>query len=94
MIIGIALYSVLVIPIRIAINTTLWEPAYDWIDMITWFIYVIDVIFNLRMTYINIFGTEIIDGTLIMKHYIGSVRFFVDVVSLLNLPTMMTKGFS
>ena len=94
MIIVIALYSVLVIPIRIGINTDLWEPAYDWIDLITWFIYLIDVILNLRMTYINIFGTEIIDGTLIMKHYIGSVRFFVDVLSLLNFPTMITKGFS
>ena len=94
MIIIIALYSVLVIPIRIGINTTLWEPAYDWIDMITWFIYLIDVLFNLRMTYINIFGNEVIDGTLIMKHYVGSLRFFVDVLSLLNFPTMVTKGFS
>ena len=94
MIIFIALYSVLVIPIRIGINTNLWEPAYLYIDLITWFIYLIDVLFNLRMTYIDIFGTEIIDGTLIMKHYVGSFRFFVDVASLLNFPTMVTKGFS
>ena len=94
MIIGIALYSVLVIPIRIGINTTLWEPLYGWIDLVTWFIYLIDVLLNLRMTYIDIFGTEIIDGALIMKHYVGSLRFYVDVLSLLNFPTMITKGFS
>ena len=94
MIIFIALYSVLVIPIRLGINTTLWEPAYDYIDMITWLIYLTDVVFNLRMTYINIFGTEVIDGKKIMKNYVGTFRFFVDVVSLLNFPTLISKGFS
>ena len=94
MIIFIALYSVLVIPIRLGINQNLWEPAYDWIDIVTWLIYLTDVIFNLRMTYVNIFGAEVIDGKKIMKKYVGTLRFYIDVVSLLNFPTLVTKGFS
>ena len=42
-IILIALYSVLVIPLRIAVNTTLMDPIYDPIDLVTWLIYVADL---------------------------------------------------
>ena len=55
-IIMVALYSVFVIPIRLGINPQLLDPAYDAIDMITWVIYIIDVLINLRTTYIDNFG--------------------------------------
>lgn len=87
-IILIALYSVLVIPIRISINKTLWDPVYDFIDIITWLIYVFDVFVNMRTTYIDSFGLEVVEGKQIMKKYIYSFRFIVDILSLLNLPSM------
>ena len=52
-IIVIALYSVLVIPITIGINEKLWDPAYDYIDLFTFLVYVTDVFVNTRMTYLD-----------------------------------------
>ena len=91
-IIIVALYSVLVIPIRIAINTQLLEPAYDTIDLITWFIYIIDVFVNVRTTYIDNFGLEVTDGNRIMMKYVGSFRFIVDILSLCNAPNFIVSG--
>ena len=91
-IIIVALYSVMVIPIRIAINTQLLEPAYDTIDLITWFIYIIDVFVNMRTTYIDNFGLEVTDGNRIMMKYVGSLRFIVDILSLFNAPNFIVSG--
>lgn len=88
-IIAVALYSVLVIPIRIGINTKLLDPAYEIIDLITWLIYVTDVVINMRTTFINNLGHEIIESKLIARNYIVSPRFIIDILSLLNLPNMV-----
>ena len=93
-IIFIALYSVLVIPIRIGINPTLFEPAYDTIDVITWLIYIIDVFVNVRTTYIDNFGLEVTNGRRIMMKYVGSFRFIVDILSLFNAPAFLVDGVS
>ena len=93
-IILIALYSVLVIPLRIAVNTTLMDPIYDPIDLVTWLIYVADVGVNCRTTYLDAFGREVTDGRRILMQYVGSFRFVIDVLSLLNLPSYMVSGFS
>lgn len=85
-IIVIALYSVLVIPIRIGINESLLDPAYIWIDLITWLIYVTDVLVNVRTTYIDNYGHEVVDNKKIAMKYMKSMRFYIDVLSLLNLP--------
>ena len=85
----VALYSVLVIPIRIGINKSLWGSTYDIIDLITWLIYLADVFINLRTTFVNEFGLEVKDSKSITKHYIFSTRFALDGLSLLNFPTMM-----
>lgn len=92
LIIVIALYSVLVIPIRIGISPTLLGSAYDAIDIITWLFYVADVFVNMRTTYIDNFGYEVTDSRRIMMKYIGSFRFILDILSLLNLPTYMISG--
>ncbi len=92
LIIVIALYSVLVIPIRIGINPTLLGEAYDAIDIITWLFYVADVFVNMRTTYIDNFGYEVKDSRKILMKYIGSFRFILDILSLLNLPTYMISG--
>lgn len=94
LIIVIALYSILVIPIRIAINTDLFGKAYDVIDLITWFFYAVDVGVNLRTTYIDTFGLEVTDSGKIMGKYTGSLRFILDILSLFNLPTVISKNFS
>jgi len=93
-IIIIALYSVLVIPIRIGINVKLWDPAYDFIDVITWLFYCFDMFINLRTTYVDSFGMEVVESKRIMLKYVGSIRFVLDILSLLNMPSILTKGFS
>ena len=93
-IICVALYSVLAVPIRIAVNTTLWDPAYDVIDMITYLIYIIDVFVNLRTTFVDKLGMEITDGTKVMMNYIGSFRFIIDILSLVNFPSIMLSSAS
>ena len=93
-IILIALYSVLVIPIRIGVSKTLWDPAYDVVDLITWLIYVADVGVNCRTTYIDVFGYEVTDSRKILMKYVGSFRFMLDVLSLVNLPSYMVGGAS
>lgn len=93
-IIFIALYSVVVIPIRIGVNEHLFDPAYDVIDMITWLFYIGDVFVNLRTTYIDSFGLEVVDSSRIMKKYVGSFRFILDILSLFNLPTYFSKHIS
>jgi len=87
----VALYSVLVIPIRIAINETLWGDAYDVIDLITWLIYVFDIFVNMRTTFLDNFGIEVFETRKILKHYLLSFRFILDFLSLLNFPTVMWK---
>lgn len=91
-IIIVALYSVLVIPIRIGINPLLFDPAYDVIDLITWVIYILDVFINLRTTYIDNFGQEIVESKRLMLNYIGSFRFIVDILSLANAPNLFVSN--
>ena len=93
-IIMIALYSVFAIPIRIGINVKLWDPVYDFIDIITWLFYCFDVFVNLRTTYVDSFGMEVVESNRIMLKYVGSIRFILDILSLLNLPSIVTKGFN
>ena len=93
-IIFIALYSVLVIPIRIGVNATLWDPYYDYIDLVTWLIYVTDVFVNLRTTYIDSFGHEVVQSKKIAMRYVASARFYIDILSLVNLPNIMLSGVS
>jgi len=93
-IISIALYSVLVIPIRIGINEKLLDPAYDWIDLVTWLIYVTDIFINARMTYLDVSGHEVLDSRTIAMKYIASMRFTIDVLSLFNLPNLVISDIS
>ena len=87
-IIAIALYSVLVIPIRIGINVDLWDPVYNWIDLVTWLIYFSDVFVNVRTTYIDNFGHEVVQDRKIAMNYMKSMRFYIDILSLFNLPNL------
>lgn len=85
-IIIVALYSSLVIPIKIGININLLDPSYNIIDLITWFIYFTDVFVNVRTTYIDNDGLEVTESRKIAKKYIASMRFYIDILSLLNVP--------
>ena len=79
----------IVIPIRISINENLGERAYDVVDMITWIIYLFDIFVNCRTTYLDNFGIEVVETKKIMMHYLFSVRFAMDFLSLLNFPTLI-----
>ena len=89
-IIVIAVYSVVVIPVRIGINPTILDPAYNFIDIFTWFLYVADVIVNFRTTYIDNFGEEVTDPKKINWHYIKTYGFWIDLISLVAFPGLDT----
>ena len=59
MIIVVAIYSVVFIPMRIAVYPTVLDPVYIVLDIFTYVLYVVDVLVNLRTTYMNSFGEEI-----------------------------------
>lgn len=71
---------------RIAVYKTVLDPVYKYLDFFTFFLYVLDVVVNLRTTYLDGFGEEIKDPKKIAKNYAYGVGFYIDVLSLLNYP--------
>ncbi len=61
LIIVIAIYSVMFIPMRMAVYKNVLGDFYDPIDIFTYMLYIIDVIVNLRTTYLDSFGVEIVN---------------------------------
>lgn len=86
MIIVVAIYSVVFIPMRIAVYPTVLDPVYTPLDVFTYILYITDVLVNVRTTYMNSFGEEIKAPKKIFWHYTGSMGFWIDVLSLLNYP--------
>jgi hypothetical protein len=83
-IILVAAYSTFFIPIQLSFKP--WGVWYDVVDVITLFIYILDVLVQMRTTYQNIFGDEITDAKQIMKNYCYSSRFAIDLMSLFANP--------
>ena len=71
---------------RVAVYRTVLDPAYGYLDVFTYLLYIADVIINLRTTYLDSFGEEIKSPKKIFWHYTGSSGFWIDVLSLLNYP--------
>ena len=90
----IAIYSVIVVPIRIGVNPTILDPVYVGIDIVTWILYVFDVFINLRTTYIDNFGEEIRDNKKITLHYVKSYGFWIDLISLIAFPGLEVQPFN
>ena len=88
-----ACYSVAFIPIRLALSTTMLDPFYEPMDLITWIIYVLDLVVNMRTTFLDRFGYEVTNGRKIALKYLMSFTFFLDLVSLFALPTYFVSGF-
>lgn len=86
MIIVVAMYSVTFIPMRIAVYPTVLDPFYNPVDVFTYILYILDVIINLRTTYLDSFGEEIKSPFKIFTHYVLSAGFWIDILSLLNYP--------
>lgn len=86
LIIFVAMYSVVFIPMRMAVYRTVLDPFYEPLDYFTFALYVADVFINLCTTFLDPFGVEIKDHKTIMKNYLNSVGFWIDVLSLLNYP--------
>ncbi len=86
MIIVVAIYSVIFIPMRIAVYKTVLDPLYDYLDVFTYMLYILDVIINLRTTFLDSFGEEINSSSKIFYHYVGGAGFWIDILSLLNYP--------
>ena len=94
LIIFVAIYSVVFIPMRMAVYKKILDPVYTPLDFFTFFLYVVDVFVNLRTSYLNAFGEEITNPKEIFKHYAGSVGFYIDIFSLLNYPTSNSEILS
>ena len=90
----IAIYSVIVVPVRIGINKRMFDPYYNWVDGVTWLLYVLDVIINFRTTYIDNFGEEIYDKKKITLHYVTTYGFWVDLISLIAFPGLEQQPFN
>ena len=58
-IIFVAIYSVIFIPMRIAVYKTALDPFWNPLDFFTFLLYVLDVMINLRTTYFDSFGEEV-----------------------------------
>lgn len=86
LIIVVAMYSVAFIPMRIAVHPHVLDPVYTPLDFFTFALYVADVFVNLCTTFLDPFGQEMWDHKTIMKRYIRSPGFWIDVLSLLNYP--------
>ena len=94
MITVIVLYSIFVIPIRIGINERLFDPAYDGVDIFTWICYILDVIINLRTTYIDENGFEVVDSKSLVTNYVFTFRFVCDILSIFGVPSSMLREAS
>ena len=92
LIIFVAMYSVAFIPMRIAVHPKILDPVYTPLDFFTFALYVADVFVNLCTTFLDPFGQECWEHKTIMKRYIKSPGFWIDVLSLLNYP-MSTAWF-
>ena len=82
----------MVIPIRIGINAQLLDPVYDSIYLFTWLAYNLDVLVNLRTTYIDTMGHEVTEGNRIAMKYIGTFRFIFDILSLFSGPNLFVTS--
>ena len=51
-----ALYSVVVIPVKIGVNKDILGNAYDPIDTFTYLLYLCDLLFNFRTTFVDSTG--------------------------------------
>ena len=82
-----AMVSVAFIPVRIALNKSFGGVIYFMIDIFSYIMYCADIFISLRTTYIDSFGEEIKDNRLIIRRYLQSPSFWIDLLSLLNVPS-------
>ena len=82
-----AIVSVIFIPVKFALNRQMGGTVYFCIDILSYIMYCVDIIISLRTTYIDSFGEEIKDDFLIIKRYLSSPGFWIDLLSLLNVPS-------
>lgn len=82
-----AVISVIFIPVRFALYREFGGTVYFAVDIFSYIMYCLDVFISLRTTYIDSFGEEIKDDCLIIKRYLSSPGFWIDLLSLLNVPS-------
>lgn len=82
-IIVMALYNSIIIPVEIAFNPmSLNSAAEIFVESIINLVFMIDIFLNFRITYISgISGDEIFDPRLIAQMYILNGKFILDVLS-------------
>ena len=83
--------SVAFIPVRQALNQEFGKDVYFVIDIFSYIMYCADIFISLRTTYIDSFGEEIKDNRLIIRRYLQSPSFWIDLLSLLNVPSNRYK---
>jgi len=85
LVIFLALYNCVMIPLNVAFNTELDEVLPDSLDYFEKFIdilFVLDILLNFRTTFINPkTNIEIVEPMRVGKNYLNSIRFPVDVLA-------------
>lgn len=92
-----AIFSVIAIPVKFSLNPELGEHGttgfvYFTVDLITYIMYWMDIFVCLRTTYVDSFGEEIKDTKKIYGRYVKSFNFWIDLLSLLNVPSRGIVG--
>lgn len=89
-----SVYQAFSVPLDIAFEPDIFNsPQFRTFDSIVDLIFVLDIIFKFRTTFIDpISGEEIMDSMLIAMKYIKSYNFYVDVLSTIPFDDLVGGG--
>ena len=79
------MYATITNPIQLAWDGT-FGSWYAVTDAFLFFIYILDILIQLRTIYTDILGNEIKDAKKIARHYLLSFQFLIDLLSLISNP--------
>jgi hypothetical protein len=81
--ISFSILNCIVIPLDVAWNTAYQETiGYFCLYYGFAFIFFFDIVVNFRTSFVNKFGEEIHDPTIIAMHYVLSINFIFDIVCI------------
>jgi hypothetical protein len=94
LIIVLSIYQAISIPISISFKPDEFNsPYFKTLDSIIDLIFIVDIIFRFRTTYIDpVSGEEVTDSYMISKRYIQSSTFYTDVLSTIPLDDFFGDG--
>jgi len=94
LIIVLSIYQAIAIPLDMTFSPDEFNsPFVKTVDSLIDLVFVIDIIFRFRTTYIDpISGEEVMDSMLISRRYLKSSNFYIDVLSTVPLDDLFGGG--